>query len=253
MKFFYLIPLILTVALGYNLVEYGEVMQKQILKEEIVKLFKDVIQKLALVQSEIGLSNDLAANLNDYLDQLLPGINQAISKAGYDPKSLPDQSVSIVIGKSTLKEGTLSKLATIERYQNVTVSYDSDARKVAMDFILRWEDLQIIYKYHTKVAFVSITGHVTADVEHMKIHLKLGFDYNTNHITVDSLDFKHTGDISLKFSGHKIVDYITNAMTTVFTTLFHSLVLSEVKKITMDPVQDLVNTFNNMIDQVLHK
>lgn len=42
-----------------------------------------------------------------------------------------------------LSQGNLTKLATMERYHNVTVSYDSDSQKVALEFILRWEDLEV--------------------------------------------------------------------------------------------------------------
>lgn len=101
--------------------------------------------------------------------------------------------MQIVVGSSTLTEGTLSKLATIERYENVTVVYDSLSKKLEVEFTLRWEDLQLVYKYHTQVTLISMTGHVTADVEHMKIHMKLGFDLDAYQISVESLDFKHTG------------------------------------------------------------
>lgn len=92
-----------------------------------------------------------------------------------------------------MSHGNLTKLSTIERYHNVTVSYDPDDKKASIEFILRWEDLELIYKYHTKVVLISMTGHVTANVEHLKIHLKLGYDFNTNQITIDDLDFNHTG------------------------------------------------------------
>lgn len=75
----------------------------------------------------------------------------------------------------------------------MTVLYDSDDNKANIEFILRWEDLELIYKYHTKVVLISITGHVIANVEHLKIHLKLGYDFNANQITIDDLDFNHTG------------------------------------------------------------
>lgn len=53
--------------------------------------------------------------------------------------------------------------------------------------------LQLIYKFKSKVLLISSTGHVVANVAHLKVHLKLAFDVGQAQIDVQSLDFKHTG------------------------------------------------------------
>lgn len=41
-------------------------------------------------------------------------------------------------------------------------------------------------------------------------------------------------------------------MTTVFTTIFHNLILSVVKEVAMDPVESIVASLNEIIDKALN-
>ncbi|ERL87320.1 uncharacterized protein LOC109534779 [Dendroctonus ponderosae] len=249
MKCLLVAPLLLATALAAGLAGFEpEGVAK--LKQELIEQFSAVAQGLPTLASHNSLGSSEAL-LNDYLDLVLPDINSAISSAGFDPTSLPDEKINIGIGHVNLSQGNLTKLATIERYHNVTVSYDSDSKKVALEFILRWQDLELIYKFKSKVVLISSTGHVVANVEHLKIHLKLAFDLNLAQVEVQSLDFKHTGDIALTFTGVGVLDYIIDAMSNSFTGIFHNLILDMVKKVAMDPVEEIVEAINQILDNAL--
>ncbi|ENN79565.1 hypothetical protein YQE_04027, partial [Dendroctonus ponderosae] len=155
------------------------------------------------------------------------------------------------IGQVNLTEGNLTNLATIERYHNATLSYDSDNDTLALEFILRWEDIELSYKFHSQVELISSTGHVVAKVEHLKIHLKLVADLELVHLEEDSMDFNQTGAITLTYTGVGLLDYILDAMSDTLTAVLHNYVLEKVREIVMDPVDDVIDAVNDFLDDIL--
>ncbi|KAH1004681.1 hypothetical protein HUJ05_005463 [Dendroctonus ponderosae] len=145
----------------------------------------------------------------------------------------------------------LTNLATIERYHNATLSYDSDNDTLALEFILRWEDIELSYKFHSQVELISSTGHVVAKVEHLKIHLKLVADLELVHLEEDSMDFNQTGAITLTYTGVGLLDYILDAMSDTLTAVLHNYVLEKVREIVMDPVDDVIDAVNDFLDDIL--
>ncbi|XP_066143906.1 uncharacterized protein [Euwallacea fornicatus] len=252
MKSLYVVSLFLCAALAYKLVQIEpDFVGSTQLKLAIIDELKDVVLKLPEMSLDTLQDTD-TATLNELIDEILPRFNAIIVEAGMDPAIMPDETIDVKIGSSHLTEGSLSNLATIQRYEDVTVSYDQDANKMDIEFILNWEDLLLTYKYHTKVPLISISGHVIGEVKHLKVHIKLGVDFNTYHLVVDALDFKHTGSIKLKFTGNGLVDWITNAMSAVFSTIFHNLILKIIKNVTMDPVEEIIAALNEIIDKALN-
>ncbi|XP_066258637.1 uncharacterized protein [Euwallacea similis] len=252
MKYLYVVSLLLCASLAYKLIQIEpDLLASTQIKLAIIDELKDVILKLPDIDLDTLQDID-TATLNDFVDLILPQVNKIILEAGMDPVTVPDETVDLKIGTSHLTEGNLTNLATIERYEDVTLSYDHDAKKLDIEFILTWQDIHLTYKYHTKVPLISISGHVIADVKNLKVHMKLGCDLNAYHIVIDGLDFKHTGTIKLKFKGNSLVDWITNAMTTVFSTIFHNLILNIVKKVAMDPMEEIVEVLNEIIDRILN-
>lgn len=208
--------------------------------EELVAKEKDIWEKKKL--QDVSSS----AIIDEFLDRLLENVKVIIIKNGIDPTSLPDERVNIGIGHTDLTEGQLNDTSTIQRYEDATISYDEGSRQLTAEMVLRFEDLKFIYKYHTKVTIISMTGHLHGDIEHIHIHVKLGFDFNEYKMFVDSIDFKHTGDINITFSGNGAVDWIINAMSKVLTTILHDLILSIVKNIVESPINALVDAINKI-------
>ncbi|CAG9769811.1 unnamed protein product [Ceutorhynchus assimilis] len=207
-----------------------------------------------LVNKELNL-HDLSklqntiieVELNDYMDRLLSNVRELIIKNGIDPTSLPDQKIDIHVGKTKLTEGQLNDTSKIERYENATLSYNTDTQKLIAQMTIRFEDLKFIYKYHTKVTFISMTGHVHGNVKHVHINVQLGFDLKQGLLFVNSINFKHTGSITIKVSGNSLIDWITDAMSFVITGVLHDLILSTIKNIIANPINSIVETVNNFL------
>lgn len=48
-----------------------------------------------------------------------------------------------------------------------------------------------------------------------------------------------------------VLDYIIDAMSDSFTAVFHNLILDLVRKVAMDPVEEIVGAINQILDNVL--
>ncbi|ERL87319.1 uncharacterized protein LOC109534791 [Dendroctonus ponderosae] len=206
--------------------------------------------------SELDERNrDLEVTLNRLTDLVLPGLNRVIRRAGLDPIPLPDQSVTVRVGllsyTSQLTEGSLSKLATLSRFNDVRLILEREQRRIVVDFNIGWPDLELNFDYNTRTPLVSLQGGVITNVENLQVRFRLAFNLRTQQFEVDDLDFSDTGKILLTFTGNDAFDHLADAMTNSFTNLFHGLILETVRKVALEPVQAVVDSINQAIDNVL--
>ncbi|XP_050309179.1 uncharacterized protein LOC126745390 [Anthonomus grandis grandis] len=222
-------------------------MDRELTIDEMQELKELVAKELQLREEKLN-SVSYTCLINDFMDELLANVQTLILKNNLDPIYITDEmTIDIGIGKTTLSEGQLNDTHTIMRYENASLSYDTDTKQLVADMVLRFEDLKFIFKYHTKVGLISMTGHLHGDVEHIHIHVKMGFDFKSALMFVDSIDFKHTGSISLKVSGNALIDWITNAMSTVLTGILHNLILDIIKNMIASPIDTVVDLINQML------
>ncbi|XP_060518116.1 uncharacterized protein LOC132696952 [Cylas formicarius] len=226
---------------------------------------RDALEKVVKKRILSGLKNERhdfkmldgddidVAYLNDFMDDLVANIVITIETTGLDNITLPDQDdISIGVGKLNLLEGSMSGLNTMTRYEDATLTYNRDTNKVAFEMILRFQEIAFIYKYHSKVLFISSTGHVHGTVSKAKIHVKLGFDMANYAAFVDTIDLSKTGTISVKLSGNSGIDWLTNAFSTITTTILHPLILSMVTNAVKGPINSLVGSINDVIQSALN-
>lgn len=220
----------------------------QVLSPEDLQRLKELVAKERQLLGHNEL-RDVIINviLNDYVDQIMANVQTLILESGLDPTDIPDLSVDIGIGTTDLSEGQLNDTSTIMRYEDATLSYDNVSKRLVAAMVIRFEDLKFIYKYHTKVTFISITGHITGEVQHIHINLNLGFDFDGWRVFVDKLDFQHTGDINVRVSGNDAIDWITNAMSWAITGILHNVILDIIKGVIADPINQIVDSINSIL------
>ncbi|XP_056635446.1 uncharacterized protein LOC130444374 [Diorhabda sublineata] len=203
-----------------------------------------------ILKSKAGI----VANLNDYFDEILENLAQDIIFDGYDPAELPDETLSLLIlGKITIDKGWLRDLSTISRYRDIELSYSSAEKKLELNFAIQFEFLQFTYDYVTELPLMTIRGEVEGKVEHVKIESALSFDFHTYHVALDYFNIMDTGKISIKFSGEGLVDWVTNAMTSVITTFLHPLILGIVQNVTKGPLQNSIDAINEAINNLINQ
>jgi len=253
MKFLLIFSILFASALGlsnsvnkqYGLPNFD--MDQELSPEDLKRLEKLLIKELEFVEHK--KLNDVNINvlMNDYLDKILDNVRTLIIDNGFDPTSIPDLlNINFGIGHTDLTEGQLNDTSTLTRFENATLSYDNVSKQLIADMLLRFEDLKFIYHYHTMVTFISMTGHLHGDIEHVHINIRLGIDFAQYKVFVDTINFKHTGEIKLRFSGNAAIDWITNAMSWVLTGMLHDLILNIVKNIIADPINSVVEAINRI-------
>lgn len=126
---------------------------------------------------------------------------------------------------------------------------------------------QFVFDYFMEVVVQKLTGELHGSVDHINMHVKLGFDFAKGLTFVDHMNFKNKGWVTAIFpsqfpglnfeffrkiriwlTGKGLADWISNAMTSTVTGLLHSLVLDIVRDSLRRPVSSVVDAVN----QVLH-
>lgn len=231
-----------------NEVEIPEIKKLNFKLEDIVP--KENVEGITKTLNSIN-DNNAQVNgifnieINAIVDGILENLKDIIIRGGMDPMELEDNDLKFPLGNIHLSFGFLQDLSTIKRYDDVIISYHTSTKKVTFLLPLSFQDLLLTYRYKTRVTLLSITGDMIGKLDDVKLYLEIS--YHNGYLSLGDLSMRDSGRFSVKFSGNGLVDWITNAMTTVVTTVFHPLVIRIVENFVKSAGEDLVQAVNDYI------
>ncbi|CAH1117803.1 unnamed protein product [Phaedon cochleariae] len=154
-------------------------------------------------------------------------------------------------GKVDLTAGYLQDLETLSRDGVIGVTYIPSDRILTLILPMKFGDLRFSYNFHSKVTFISSHGVVNGTVKNVRVNAQLSFDFRTYQAALDHYDMDDTGDITVKFHGNKIVDWLLDAMTKVFTVFFHPLIVGQIQKLIRDNLRVIATQLNELIHKII--
>ncbi|CAG9769813.1 unnamed protein product [Ceutorhynchus assimilis] len=217
-----------------------------IVNEDNLESFLEALKKFVQDGDVSGIFN---LKMNPTIDEAIDKLRAYFISCGFDPLELDDQKLQLlgIIGSIKLTSGWLQDISTISRNDDVIVSYNSATKKVAFTLPLKFNVLLFTYKYVTRVTLLKIKGDVLGKIQDVVMNLNLIFDGSTGKFVLKSVSMKDSGKITVKFSGHSLVDWITNAMTSVITEVLHPLLISMLQSGAMSVGNDITDAVNEYI------
>ncbi|CAG9853625.1 unnamed protein product [Phyllotreta striolata] len=216
---------------------------------------KELVEKLAAKDKAVEEINikDISTIINEYADQIFENLRKYINNNNLNKVPISDQHLKLKpTGYIDLKNGYLQDFNTISRNEDVVVTYSHDQKKLLVSLPIQFDDLKFYFDYHTKELFISIHGGVDGSVKNVKVHADLSFDFNTYNVSLDHYDMKDSGKVHIHFTGNKIVDWLSNAMASVITTLMGQVVVNEVAKFVRDGLRGIIEQINTDIHKILN-
>jgi len=194
--------------------------------EESLNKFLDALKKFARDGSPSDIVNFA---MNPFIDEELADLRSVIIRGGMDPLELEDETLQFlagIIGSIKLTSGWLQDISTIARNGDVIITYNSATKRITFSVPLSFKVLLFTYKYLTRVTLLSISGDVQGKIDDVRMNLLLTYDANLQSFVLDGLSMKNSGKVTVKFTGNNLVDWITNAMTSVITTVLHPIIVA---------------------------
>ncbi|KAJ8956929.1 hypothetical protein NQ318_014348, partial [Aromia moschata] len=197
-------------------------------------------------------SPGIIAFINDWADNTFKHVQKLIIRHGLDPVELPDETLKLFpTGTISLSTGWLEDTSTVKRYKDVWLDYRSATKKLTLTIPIQFEALMFIYKYHTKVTLLDISGDTQGKISDLRANVELTFDFTNYEASLTEFDIKDSGSISLTFSGNGLVDWLTSNMTTVITYFLHPVILRIIEFIVKGGMEAGVKVVNEHISSIL--
>ncbi|XP_050309180.1 uncharacterized protein LOC126745391 [Anthonomus grandis grandis] len=214
--------------------------------DDTLAKFVEALKKLINDGDASGIFN---IELNPLLDELLVNVKDALIRNGMDPMDLDDETLQLlgIVGSIKLTNGMLQDTSTVAREGDVVVSYNSNTKRLTFNLPLTFKVLLFTYKYTTRVTLLTISGDVQGKIDDVSMNLVVAFDANTKTFVLDDLSLKNSGKITVKFTGNGLVDWLTNAMTAVITTVLHPLIVAILESNFMVFGEEVVRAFNEYL------
>ncbi|XP_066255351.1 uncharacterized protein [Euwallacea similis] len=221
-----------------------------IASEETLAKLVEALKKFSQDGDTSGIFN---LEMNSMTDELLGDLRQILIRQGMDPLDLEDETLQLlgIVGSMKLTNGWLQDLSTILRYEDIIVSYNSANKTITFLLPLSFRDLLFTYDYVTRVLLFSVSGDVNGKIENVHMDLTLTYDAINEFILTD-INMKDSGKVTVKFTGNSLVDWCTNAMTAVVTTVLHPIIIkilqNNVESIGNEIVTEINKYINNYTD-----
>ncbi|XP_023018155.2 uncharacterized protein [Leptinotarsa decemlineata] len=196
---------------------------------------------------------EIIAVIDEFGDKIISHIQKLIMRNGLDPVELPSESLKLIPwGNMALSDGWLQNLSTLSRNTDIKVIYRSSRRSLELQVPVKFDALKFTYDYNTHVFPLSISGGVEGRLNDVKINIILSFDFKGFKAHLDDFDIRNSGSISIRFTGHGLIDWITNAMTSVVTLFLKPVILNIVDWLLKDSLDSIVDFVNKAIECARH-
>ncbi|XP_028139256.1 uncharacterized protein LOC114333564 [Diabrotica virgifera virgifera] len=214
---------------------------------------KELITRLRfLTEADILGGSEITVFLNQYADTIFNNLQNFIRQHNWQNVDIPDTHLKISGGSVDLTRGNLNDLDTISRGGDVILTYEGDNKKLVIELPITFGDLRFHYHHHTKVLFISMSGEVDGTVKHIQVSAIASFDFNSNTVFLDHYDMKHSGDVTVHFSGNPVVDWLANAISAVVTTFMGQVIINVMAKFIRDNLRAVIENLNEAIAQIIN-
>ncbi|XP_018579807.1 uncharacterized protein LOC108917602 [Anoplophora glabripennis] len=244
MKVFILLTTVFALSMANEILDVKNMTVKNLKS----KLDKKLVDKI-LNKYEAG---EITALINEYSHTVFMNIENYALENNLDPLALDDMKRNFLESSITLTNGRLSGIATIDRADDVTISYSSDARTLEIDLPIIFTNLAFAYDYHVVILLIGPKGSLEGAIHGFRINIKLQFDFNTYHVKVTELTTSNKGHLALTFHGNGVVDVVVNILTEFATTVLQPLIAQIIHKTVTDVGDKVVQVANDAIDDFLN-
>ncbi|XP_046982507.1 uncharacterized protein LOC124552272 [Schistocerca americana] len=179
-----------------------------------------------------------AANINDYIDQVLPNIAQFLADHGLDPIALPDdvQSFSeegplgiVWHGEVGLFDGSLSGLSQVVRAGDAFLDYSDLHFKVNMT--LGFTAVDLTYGFECQLMDIGPKGTLYGTVHDLAVFAELSLDMSnltSPAVALNDLYFSNAGTLDIHIEGIGL-DLLDNILADIVTGLFHDVIIDAIE------------------------
>ncbi|KAG5884351.1 hypothetical protein JTB14_024429 [Gonioctena quinquepunctata] len=240
MKTIFIIFTVLTFSLA-NVIEFKI---DEDLANEFLQKYED-----GLISSDGG---EIVAVVNEFTDTLFSHVGPFCVNNKLDPANLSDISQSFLGASIKLSKGLLIGISTLARYDDVEVSYEHSHKTLELSLPILFSDLHFTYHFNVILLLVGPDGDMTGTIKDFKANVKLTFDFNTYTAKLQKLSIPNSGDISLTFQGHGIVDSVINILSKFVTTVIHPILTAFIEGIVKNVALSIVTSVNTFVNETLH-
>ncbi|KAG5874040.1 hypothetical protein JTB14_021768, partial [Gonioctena quinquepunctata] len=195
----------------------------------------------------------IIAVIDEYGDEIIEHIRQIIIRNGFDPVELPNDTLKLIpLGSCTLSDGWLQNLSLLSRDKDIEITYSSSRRIVELEIPIKFDALMFSYNYVTKVFPLTLRGGIEGKLSNVKVNIILSYNTRTSRAHLDKFDITKTGGISIRFTGNALLDWISNAMSSVITLFLKPIILNIVDWILKGSLDSMVDTINEFMKCLSH-
>ncbi|KAG5870613.1 hypothetical protein JTB14_028574 [Gonioctena quinquepunctata] len=194
---------------------------------------------------------EIIANVDNFTDILFLNIRKFAISHRLKPLTLGDVKENFLASSVELTKGTLNGLSILKRYDNVTVKYKHDLKKLEIDLPIWFSDLHFYYHYHVILLLMGPEGNMMGLIPNFKVHLKLSFDFNTNRAQLEQVKVTNSGFIELFFEGG-ILDEVSEILSQFVTVILHPILIGIIERNIKTVANTIVTDVNTFIDGMLH-
>ncbi|CAG9853628.1 unnamed protein product [Phyllotreta striolata] len=214
-------------------------------------LLKGLISKYEN-QKSLKDEGGITAVINDFADKLFGNIDTFAVKNGLDPIPLKDIKETFLLADIELLNGAIHGISTIERYEDVSITYQSKTKTLTVQLPIVFSNLSFTYDYKLLFAGLGPQGDLIGEIDHFKFYLVFSFNYNTLTAEIDTLRTTDSGHISLTVNGG-ITDIVFNILSEFFTTVFHPFIQGVIEAIIKTVANKIVTDVNDLIYNITHQ
>ncbi|XP_067006377.2 mite allergen Der p 7 [Anabrus simplex] len=172
------------------------------------------------------------ANINDYFDRLVPNLQDALVKGGYDPMKMPDTKLSFAFTDLLgiqypvdlgFENGRLEYLSHLKRDGEATLQYKDGSIDISVPLI--FNSLEVYYDLVAKFMHVGPKAHVKAIVNNLEVSVELDVNLNEQNVTLKDLRLKEASDIKVRVKGLSILNPVIDIIGDFFASYFKRIIL----------------------------
>lgn len=112
---------------------------------------------------------------------------------------------------------------------------------------LTFDLVDLNYDYLAKIMDLGPTGGLEGKIRDLTIMIDITIDIKSMEIILQNFDITDAGKITVHFSGHPLVDWLTNALTSLATRLLHDVAVNVVENKVGGMLEKAIDRINNSL------
>ncbi|EFA08505.1 uncharacterized protein LOC662271 [Tribolium castaneum] len=209
--------------------------------------WKDIIDICKPSQPSDGIQD----NVNACIDKLFSIVDGFIAQ-NFDPLPLKDMhagfNYTLIItyhGELDLTNGKLLGFSTLHRTDDAKFDFNIFNLTATVGVGFGFDQLGFTYDYSAKIMNLGPKGGLEGSVTDLAMNLEVGFDFKNKALTLKDFSITNSGNITFKFTGHAIVDWLLNCLTKLITKLMKGLILEVMEDVVGGAIDALIDAINN--------